>query len=442
MQAEKGRLPKTPVDCTMHTMPSLNPEKQRRFALEVVSRLRAAGFEAYWAGGCVRDQLLGLTPKDYDVATNAPPEKIRELFGHRRTLAIGAAFGVIAVLGPRGAGTVETTTFRRDAAYSDGRHPDSVTFGTAYEDAQRRDFTVNGLFFDPLEGRVIDFVGGQEDLAARRLRAIGKAHDRFAEDKLRMLRAIRLAAVHGFTLDEEITQAITEMAAEIRVVSAERIAVEMERLLTDAQRAEGVRLLLESGLAAVLLPEIVPQTETQRALFAEMLSALQRLGKECSFPPALAVMLQYWVEASQAGAVCRRWRLSNRQRQRVCWLVSRRAALNNAPSLPPSVLYPLLAAEGGNDLVRFCEAIQTADAQAIAYCRHLLVQPREVLDPPAVVTGDDLAAQGISPGPLYKTLLYRLRAAQLDGLIHSKTEALKLVEKWLAEEEKSKHTPK
>ena len=187
-------------------------EEQRRFAADVVRRLRAAGFEAYWAGGCVRDQLLARTPKDYDVATSATPDQIRTLFGRRRTLAIGAAFGVISVIGPKPAGMVEVTTFRRDAAYSDGRHPDSVTFSSAEEDASRRDFTINGLFYDPVEGRVIDFVGGQRDLAERRLRAIGCARDRFAEDKLRMLRAVRFAAALDFALDDEARAAIAEIS--------------------------------------------------------------------------------------------------------------------------------------------------------------------------------------------------------------------------------------
>src|SRR5260370_28077261 len=166
-------------------MPHLVHEKQRRFAVEVVEELRAAGFAAYWAGGCVRDQLLGRTPWDYDVATGAKPEEIRGLFGRRRTLAIGAAFGVITVLGPPEAGQVEVTTFRRDAGYSDGRHPDRVTFTSPEEDARRRDFTINGMFYDPLADRVIDFVGGADDLRARIVRAIGLARERFAEDKLR-----------------------------------------------------------------------------------------------------------------------------------------------------------------------------------------------------------------------------------------------------------------
>src|SRR6478736_408672 len=145
-------------------MPATDPKLAREFAVEVVRRLRASGHEALWAGGCVRDQLMGEIPKDYDVATDAPPDHIRDIFGKRRTLPIGAAFGVITVLGTKGAGQIDVATFRRDASYSDGRHPDAVTFSDAEHDAQRRDFTINGLFYDPLEDRVIDYVGGREDL--------------------------------------------------------------------------------------------------------------------------------------------------------------------------------------------------------------------------------------------------------------------------------------
>ena len=200
------------------------PQKQRDFAEEVVRKLQSAQFQAYWAGGCVRDQLLGRVPKDYDVATNAQPEQIREVFGRRRTLAIGAAFGVITVLGPKPAGQVDVATFRRDAHYSDGRHPDSVTFSSAEEDASRRDFTVKGLFFDPLSETVIDYVGGQEDLRGRVVRAIGDPQARLAEDKLRMLRAVRFAAVLDFQLDRATLEAITAMADQLPAVSPERIA--------------------------------------------------------------------------------------------------------------------------------------------------------------------------------------------------------------------------
>ncbi|MFM8890387.1 MAG: CCA tRNA nucleotidyltransferase, partial [Planctomycetia bacterium] len=171
--------------------PPCDPARARAFALEVVDRLRAAGHEALWAGGCVRDELLGRTPADYDVATSALPDEVRVVFGRRRTLAIGAAFGVISVLGPREAGQVEVATFRSDAAYTDGRHPAGVTITNAREDALRRDFTINGLFLDPLSGEVHDHVGGRADLAAGIVRAIGPAAVRFGEDHLRMLRAVR-----------------------------------------------------------------------------------------------------------------------------------------------------------------------------------------------------------------------------------------------------------
>src|SRR5262245_26238906 len=185
-----------------------DPARQHAFALEIAQKLRGAGFEALWAGGCVRDELLGLVPKDYDVATSATPDQIRSVFGHRRTLPIGAAFGVITVLGPRAAGQIEVATFRTDAQYSDGRHPDSVSFTTAEHDAQRRDFTINGLFFDPVASRVVDYVGGQDDLNRRILRAIGDPRLRLSEDKLRMLRAVRFAAAFQFTIEPATLRAI------------------------------------------------------------------------------------------------------------------------------------------------------------------------------------------------------------------------------------------
>ena len=189
-----------------------DPAAAREFAAEIVSRLRAEGHETYWAGGCVRDELLGRIPADYDVATAATPEIVRGVFGRRRTLAIGAAFGVITVLGPKRAGQVEVATFRSDAAYTDGRHPAGVTFCSAREDAQRRDFTINGLFLDPLTGEVHDFVGGREDLAAGIVRAIGVPAMRFGEDHLQMLRAVRFTAFFDFVLERETRAAIERMA--------------------------------------------------------------------------------------------------------------------------------------------------------------------------------------------------------------------------------------
>jgi poly(A) polymerase len=411
----------------------VTPEEQRRFAADVVRRLRAAGFVAYWAGGCVRDQLLGRTPKDYDVATSATPEQIRLLFGRRRTLAIGAAFGVISVIGPKLAGLIEVATFRRDAAYSDGRHPDSVTFSSAEEDASRRDFTINGLFYDPVEGRVIDFVGGQQDLAERRVRAIGGARDRFDEDKLRMLRAVRFTAALDFTLDDDARAAIAEMSPQLQVVSRERIAMEMQRMLTDSNRAAGVRLLLETGLAAEVLPEIVPRDDAERAWLDDTMGLLARLPDDVGFPPALAAVLPPRIDAAAARRVCRRWRLSNKETDCVGWLVQNRAAIDGAATMPWSKLQPLLVAEGIGDLLALAEAASPSGSAAAAHCRRLLAQPRETLDPTPLLTGDDLLANGIPSGPQYKMLLERIRAAQLDGEARTKSEALAMVRKWIVD---------
>ena len=406
------------------------PEQQRRFATEVVAKLRRAGFEAYWAGGCVRDQLLGRAPKDYDVATNATPPEIRRLFGHRRTLAIGAAFGVITVLGPKKAGQVEVTTFREDAAYSDGRHPDHVTFSSAEADASRRDFTINGLFFDPIGQRVIDFVGGQEDLAGGLIRAIGQPHERFAEDKLRMLRAVRFSATFDFPLEAGTLEAIRQMAGEIGVVSPERIAMEMRRMLVEPRRAEAVRMMLDTGLAEAILPEILPGDDAQRERLDRALAMLERLP-EPGFPLALGTLLAELVDPGSARRVGRRWRLSNSETNRVAWLVKHRAALREARAMRRSVLQPLLVAEGIEDLLALHEAASPAGSDEVAYCRSLLSQPREVLDPPPLLTGDDLLAHGVPTGPQYAMLLKRAREAQLNEQIHTKAEALALVDQLL-----------
>ena len=363
---------------------TVDPHQQRRFAVEVVQTLRDAGFEAYWAGGCVRDQLLNRPPNDYDVATNATPPDVRRLFGHQRTLPIGAAFGVITVRGPRDAGQIEVATFRRDAAYSDGRHPDSVSFSTAREDASRRDFTINGLFYDPIEERVIDFVGGQEDLRRRVIRAIGDPCERIDEDKLRMLRAVRFSARFDFALEAETLAAIRRRAAEITVVSPERIAVEMHHILVHAHRATGVRLLIETELAAAILPEIVPADEHQQRQLDRSLAVLEQL-RQPGFPLALAALLLGRVDREGAARVGRRWRLSNHETDRTAWLVEHRADLNRARSMRWSTLQPLLIAEGIGDLLALNEAVALAGSGQtgpIDYCRALLEQPPEKLNPP------------------------------------------------------------
>jgi poly(A) polymerase len=440
-----------------------DPAKQRDFALDVVRKLRAAGYIAYWAGGCVRDQLLGRVAKDYDVATDAQPDQIREVFGRRRTLAIGAAFGVISVIGPRDAGQVEVTTFRRDAAYSDGRHPDSVSFSGPEEDARRRDFTINGLFYDPLVDEVIDYVAGREDLARRVVRAIGEPHERFAEDKLRMLRAARFTATFGFQLDPATSAAIKEMAAQINVVSAERIALEMRQMLVHPSRTAALVLLLETGLLEAVLPEAVtmrgiPQgkpVQPEGDLRDHTLLVLANL-RSPSFTLALAALLHdigkpqtmsrrdgrltfydhELVGEQIAENICRRWKLSNKETERVAWLVRYHMYLGEARNMRWAKLQRMLTQEGIEELLDLHEADALAsdgNTADIEYCRQLLKQPPEELNPSQLLTGHDLLRHGVPQGKHYKWLLERVRDAQLEKTIRGKRDALALVDRLLAE---------
>jgi len=426
--------------------------------------LRSQGHTAYWAGGCVRDQLLGRPPKDYDVATSATPQEIRELFGHRRTLAIGAAFGVIAVLAPGSLPPVEVTTFRRDDTYSDGRHPDSVSFGSPEEDAQRRDFTINGLYFDPLQNEVIDFVAGQADLARGVVRAIGDPHRRLAEDKLRMLRAVRFTATFGFELDAATAEAIQQLAGEITVVSAERIAQELRGLLTLPARVRGLELLLQVGLLEVLLPELVPMIGfTQQKplypgddLWQHTLRVLGFLPEPVTFTVALGALLHdvgkpktfeliagkptfhdhETVGSGMAGAISRRLKLSKREESRVCWLVQQHMALGHAKQLRWAKLQRLLTADGIEELLDLHQAdalATTGDLSQIDYCRQVLTQPVEELRPQPILTGHDLIRHGVPRGALYQDLLARVYDAQLEKTVRNKREALALVDELIAQ---------
>ncbi len=414
-------------------MRELLPEEQRRFAVEVVRRLRSAGYEAFWAGGCVRDLVLERTPKDYDVATNARPGEIRTLFGHWRTLAIGAAYGVITVKGRGGAGQVEVATFRSDNQYDDGRHPTSVRFSDAREDALRRDFTVNGLFYDPIGQEVVDYVGGREDLKRQVLRAIGDPVQRFTEDKLRLLRAVRFATVLDFAIDPPTLEAVGRMAQQICIVSPERITAEVQRILIEPHRSRGVRLLLETGLAAAILPEMVFQERSSRE---HALAVLDRLP-QTTFPCSLAVLFHGRVGLEGALEIGRRWRISNRDADRVVWLLVHYEALAGARSKRWSAVQRLFIAEGIEDLLAIREAearTGNGDAEEVAWCRAQLARPPDELNPPPLATGDDLVGHGIPPGPAYRWLLERLRDAQLDGQIGDRQQVLALADQLLQEE--------
>lgn len=432
---------------------------ERDFAVDVVKRLRAAGHDALWAGGCVRDELLGRTPTDYDVATDARPEEVQRLF--RRTIPVGASFGVIEVLGPRspdGLLKVQVATFRADGAYSDGRHPDSVRFASAREDALRRDFTINGMFFDPLEAKLLDFVDGQKDLHDRLLRAIGEPRERFQEDKLRMLRAVRFATRFDLQIAPETEAAIREMAPQIVVVSAERIAEELRQLLVHPRRARGLELMLQTGLVASVLPELVPMKGLPQGLPAaptgdlwdHVLRVLDLLGEAPSFPLALAALLHdvgkprtvgrtpdrytfYYHEhvgRRMAADICLRLKLSNAERERVEWLVEKHQFLCGAPEMRKSKLKVTLNHPGIHELL----ALHRADARAsnrsadhVEFCEQMLADwSAAELNPAPLLTGHDLADLGLEPGPSYKRILDAVREAQLEGTISAHDQALEL----------------
>jgi poly(A) polymerase len=439
----------------------------REFAIDVVRRLREAGHQALWAGGCVRDERLGRTPKDYDVATDARPETVRKLF--RRTVAVGMSFGVVKVLGPKTGERfleVEVATFRSDVSYSDGRHPDAVVFSSAEEDAKRRDFTINGMFFDPLEGKLIDYVGGQEDLEARRLRAIGEPAARFAEDKLRLLRGVRLATRFELTIEPATLDAMRQMAPQITVVSAERIAEELRQLLVHPRRAEGVNLLYEVGLVQPVVPELLPMKDLPYGppsaptgdLWDHVMEVLRRLGDDVSFPLAFAALLHdvgkprcvgrgpdrytfhnhEHVGRRLAEEIGLRLKLSNVERERIEWLVEKHQVLCDARAMRTSKLKPLLADPGIGELL----ALHRADALAsgksldhVEYCESLLKEwSAAELDPPPLITGHDLQRKGLQPGPMFKGLLESVREAQLEGTVKTPKEAMDLVERLLAED--------
>jgi poly(A) polymerase len=439
-------------------------EPRRGFATEVVARLKAAGFQALWAGGCVRDLILGLEPSDYDVATDATPEQVMGLF--RRTVPVGVSFGVVRVLGPDGAGEVEVATFRSDGAYLDGRRPDSVTFGDPRLDAQRRDFTINGMFLDPTTGAILDFVGGRADLDAKLLRAIGDPAERFAEDKLRLVRAVRFAARFALAVDPATRASLEAMADRVRVVSAERIAQELRRILVHPSRSTAMNLAMDVCLVAAILPPLIrakglfqgKPVQPDGDLWDHTLLVLDLLPAEPSFPLAFAALLHdvgkpdaegerhgrttfhnhEQIGRTIANRLCRDLKLANHERERVSWLVEYHQYLGEATKLREAKLKRILAEPGIDELLALHRAdalASTGDASHVDYCEaYLREEPAGPINPPPLLNGHDLARHGLKAGPQTKRHLEMVREAQLDRLIHSKKEALDWLDHQLANE--------
>ena len=416
----------------------ISADPRAGLALNVIRTLGEAGFVAYLAGGCVRDALLKKTPKDYDVATNAHPSQIQELFGHRRTIAIGAAFGVISVIPGREFKStcpepVEVATFRSDGAYTDGRRPDEVHFSSPELDALRRDFTINGMFFDPQQGQVIDYVGGCEDLQGGLIRAIGDPLARFEEDKLRLLRAIRFATTYAFGIEEATWEAIRQHATDVVVCSGERIGAEMRRLLVSQHASHGIALLRDSRLAEAIMPRVARRLNEDDVL--QLVQQRMNAETEHQFAVRLAI-LALAVDEQESDVIdqlAELWRLSNEEAEGArAALVSYRQLLE-ADQSPWSRLQPLLVQRYRDQAVALARAVGGAEHQSSRQrIDEALSWPAHQLDPEPLLTGADLIALGLAPGPQFKGLLSEVRDAQLDRQVENREQAIELVRERLA----------
>ena len=410
-------------------------EKARLFAVKTVRKLRKAGFIAYFAGGCVRDQEMRppQDPHDYDIATNALPDQIQEVFTKKKTLAIGAAFGVITLIGTRATGNIEIATFREDTAYSDGRHPDGVSFCNAEQDALRRDFTINGMFYDPIDEQVIDFVNGRADIVAKVIRAIGIPAERFQEDKLRILRAIRLATTLKFTIHAETLAAVNQFAENLQQVSRERILVELQRTLDSDNYQRGLELLLDTGALTYAVPGLTLPESSQAANWQSLLAITAAMPAN-DFLSTLALIFKTLAPDAiliDVRANLKQMKMSNDDIRTVCWMVDHVDQFINANSAPwPQIQRLLIDPHAANTL-----AIATAwsnhhqqSTAGIEFCQQKLDLPLEQLDPAPLLDGKDLQEMGLHPGPLFSKVLTAVRDAQLTGETTTKPDAAVLAQ--------------
>ncbi len=431
----------------------------RVLADEICLILRANGHQAYLVGGCVRDLLLGREPADYDVSTDATPPRIEDLFPG--SLTVGAQFGVVVV--PRDDAHVEVATFRSDIGYSDGRHPDRVVFSkTPQEDVRRRDFTINGLLMDPATGEVLDYVGGRNDLKARIIRTIGEPFLRFTEDKLRLARAVRFAARFGYTIEPLTFTAVQQLAPQVLQVSAERLRDELTKILTEGAARRGFELLDETGLLAVMLPEVArmqgvpqpPEYHPEGDVWIHTRMLLEKLPAGCSPTLAWGALLHdigkppTFRPASQTGdrirfdghdeigakmaeEICRRLRFSKEETGQIISLVASHMRFKDAMQMKPATLKRFVR------LPLFDEHLELHRIDCLSshgslgnweYVLHFLAEtPPEQVRPTRLLTGEDLQLIGFQPGPAFKVILHALEDAQLDGRITTKDDAVRFV---------------
>jgi poly(A) polymerase len=434
-------------------------------ATRIAHTLREHGYSAYLVGGCVRDLLLNREPADYDVATSATPQEVIGIFP--QTFAVGAQFGVVLVPvrretpdGERDNYAIEVATFRSDGAYSDGRHPDEVQFSKdARMDVQRRDFTINGLLLDPDTREVLDYVGGREDLQRGIIRTIGEAHQRFAEDKLRMLRAVRFAARFGYSINDQTLSAIRELAPQIHQVSHERVRDEVLKMLTEGHARRAFELLDQTDLLEHVLPEIKkmqgvaqpPQYHPEGDVWTHTLMLLEGLPAGCPKTLALGALLHdvgkpptfrvapdrirfdqhAEVGTKMAEEICRRFRLSNDDTDQVLSLVANHMRFGDVQRMKDSTLkrfFRLPRFEQHLELHRLDCQSSHRDLSLYEFAKEkFYTLPAEQIRPQPLITGADLIAAGYEPGPKFKELLTAVEDAQLDGSISTKEEAMELV---------------
>ncbi len=427
---------------------------QRETAIRIVKRLREKGYQSYFAGGCVRDSLLGKSPDDYDIATDAKPEEIQKIFP--KTLAVGARFGVTLVIAD--GESFEVATFRYDGPYLDGRRPSQVRFANMKEDILRRDFTINGMFFDPLEDRVIDLVGGRADLERGQIRAIGNARERFEEDRLRMVRAVRFAASLNFAIEDKTFGAVRELASTVTQISWERIGEEITRILTEGGARKGFDLLDSSGLLKVLLPEIEamkgieqsPDYHPEGDVFTHTLMTLEHLVHpteslaygcllhDVAKPVCMRKerdRITFYNHSEKGGEmaeeILRRLRRGRSVWERVVYLVRNHLRHTQAPKMRLSTLKRFLGEEGIEELLeltRIDALSANGDLQYYEFCKRKLAEMKqEEIHPEPLLRGRDLISLGFSPGPLFQSILRQVEEAQLGGEIHTKEEAVEWV---------------
>jgi poly(A) polymerase len=433
----------------------------RELAEQICATLRHHGHQAYFVGGCVRDLVLGREPADYDVCTDARPGRVQELFP--RSLSVGAKFGVILVLeesAQESGAQVEVATFRSDIGSSDGRHPDHVVYSdTPQEDVQRRDFTINGLLMDPATGEVLDYVGGLADLRAGIVRAIGDPRLRFAEDKLRMLRAVRFAARFGFSIEPETMAAARSLAPQITQVSPERIRDELTKLLTEGAARRGFELLDETGLLAVVLPDIArmkgvaqpPQFHPEGDVWIHTRMLLEKLPPHCSptlawgtllhdvgkpptFAPATGPGTRIRfngheeVGARMAENMCRELHFSNEDTGQIESLVANHMRFKDVPQMRAATLKRFVRLPHFDEHLELhrldCLASHGSLENYTFVQQFLMETPPEKVYPPKLVTGDDLKDMGLVPGPRFREILLAVEEAQLEGRLQDRESAL------------------